>query len=113
VQPRGVRLKLATVKDRNAAERLIDSLLFVDEQTRVRPESGSYFTHDLLGLRVVDQSGHEIGKMREVLKFPAHDIYVIDVRGRELMVPAVKEFITSIDLTSNTMKVKLIDGMLE
>jgi len=113
VQPRGVRMKLAAVNDRNAAERLIDSLLFVDEQTRMRPPRGTYFAHDLLGLRVVDQDGREIGTVTDVLKHSAHDIYVIDAQGREVMVPAVKEFISAIDLNSRTMRVKLIEGMLE
>ena len=112
IQPRGVRLKLAHVSDRNAAEAIIGDLLFVKEKDAIRLPKGSFFVHDIIGLTVVDESGNSIGTVNDVLKYPANDIYVIDCNGREVMVPAVKEFIKKIDPETKTMRVKLIDGML-
>jgi 16S rRNA processing protein RimM len=44
---------------------------------------------------------------------PAHDVYVVSGDGREIMIPAVKEFILGVDLAGRTMQVQLIDGMIE
>lgn len=113
VSPRGVRLKFALADNRTAAEKLIGWLLFVDQQHAIRLPKGTFFVHDLLGLTVVDDENHRVGTVTDVLKYPANDIYVVDCDGKELLVPAVKEFIRHIDLESHTMRVHLIEGMRE
>jgi len=110
---RGVRLKFAEIEDRTAAEGLRGEIVFVDKQERVRIPKGTFFIHDVIGLRVVDEEENNVGVVKDVLQLPAHDIYVIDSRGREVMVPAVKEFIKLIDISTGTMKVKLIDGLVD
>jgi 16S rRNA processing protein RimM len=113
VEPRGVRVKLAGVNDRTAAGHLVGLLMFVDVRARVRIPKGRYFVHDLLGMSVIDQKGKRVGVLKDVLRLPAHDVYVIEGDGQEIMVPAVKEFITVIDLATRTMRVKLIEGMVQ
>ena len=53
--------------------------------------------------------GKCIGRITEVLDYPGNAVYVVD-KGA-YMIPAVKEFILSIDLDKNEMQVKLIEGM--
>ena len=113
VEDRGVRVKLSRVDDRTAAERLVGSFLFVGEDDRARLPKGRYFVHDVIGLTVIDQEHHTIGTVTDVLRLPAHDVYVVRSGDREVMVPAVKEFVTSIDLETRTMSVRLIEGMVE
>lgn len=112
VEPRGVRVLLQGITDRSAAEKLVGFFLFVEEKDAVRLPKGTYFIHDLIGLLVVDEEGSAIGVVRDVLKYPANDVYVVEREGREVMLPAVKEFIKKIDMESRTMKVRLIEGML-
>jgi 16S rRNA processing protein RimM len=107
----GVRLALSGVKDRAEAQTLVGSFVFVEESDLEELPAGSYFVHDLVGLRVVEESGREIGTLRDVLKMPAQDLYVIEKDGREIMVPAVKEFIRMIDVQKGVMTVRLIEGM--
>jgi 16S rRNA processing protein RimM len=64
-------------------------------------------------LNVTNEDGEPIGVVKDVLKYPANDVYVIESNGKELLLPAVKEFVKKIDVDAKTMKVKLIDGMLE
>ena len=110
---RGVRLKFAEIDDRTAAEELRGEIIFVDKEERVSVPKGTFFIHDVIGLRVVDEQENFIGIVKDVLQLPAHDVYVIDSQGREVMVPAVKEFIKQIDINAGTMKVKLIDGLVD
>lgn len=109
---RGVRLRLATCTTRSSAEALVGSLLFVDERDAIRPAEGAYYIHDLIGLRVVDLQGTTVGVVRDVVRYPAQDVYVLDCKGREVLVPAVKEFIKHIDPASGTMTIHFIEGML-
>ncbi len=113
IQARGVRVALEHITDRTAAENIVGHFLFVDARHRVKLPRGRYFVHQLVGLTVLDQNGAVVGHVRDVLKLPAHDVYVIEHRGRELMIPAVKEFIRSIEPESGVLRVHLIEGMVE
>jgi 16S rRNA processing protein RimM len=110
---RGVRLKLEGVDDRSRAEDLVGRNVLVDEEQRVRLPKGRYFIHDIIGLAVVDEQGRHIGVVKDIMRLPANDVYVVDRHGRELLLPAVKEFIKQVDLDSRSVCVSLIEGMLE
>lgn len=72
---------------------------------------GQVFMADLIGLKVVDaDTGAELGVLTDVLTPSIQKIYV--VRGaREILIPAVDEFIREVDLESGVVKVHLIEGM--
>jgi 16S rRNA processing protein RimM len=108
--PRGVRMKLKDVDDRTSAE---GQFLFVDPAHRVKLPRGRYFVHQIVGLSVVDSEGRSVGTVRDVLKFPANDVFVVDHQGREILIPVVKEFILAIEPRKGTIAVRLIEGMLE
>lgn len=110
---RGVRLGFAGITDRTAAEFLTGNLIFVDESEILRPKKGSYFVHEMVGLRVIDECNKEVGVVKDVLRFPAQDVYVVEKEGHEWMLPAVKEFVTSVDVATGVMRVRLIEGMME
>jgi len=113
VSPRGIRLKLKGVDDRSAAERLRGKILFVDEAHRAKLPEGQYFVHDVLGLSVREEGGTDLGTLADVLRYPASDVYVVRGDRGEILIPAVKEFVQSVDLGARTMTVRLIEGMTE
>ncbi|MBR0208524.1 MAG: 16S rRNA processing protein RimM [Oscillospiraceae bacterium] len=73
-------------------------------------KKGEFFVQDILGFTVVDEQGKEVGRLVDAEETPASMIYV--VRGeREHLIPAVKEFILSIDAEREQIRVHLIEGM--
>ena len=67
------------------------------------------FAAELIGVEVFCD-GEKLGVITDVLDYPGNSVYV--VKGEyEYMIPAVKQFILSTDLDSNTMQVKIIEGM--
>jgi 16S rRNA processing protein RimM len=104
---------LTGVDTRNEAEKLVGSFLFVSAGERVPLASGSYFVDQIIGLRVVSDDGTVVGVVKQVLKLPAQDVYVVEKRGEEIMIPAVREFVLRIDLQEGVMVVKLIEGLAE
>ena len=113
IDARGVRARLERIDTRTEADKLVGAILYVDTTDRVRLPKGRHFIHEMIGLKVRDQDGSPIGVLKDVLKLPGQDVYVIDRDGKEILVPAVKEFVTRVDVGEGTMTVKLIEGMLE
>ncbi len=67
------------------------------------------FAAELIGVEVFC-NGEKLGVVTDVLDYPGNSVYV--VKGEyEYMIPAVKQFILSTDLESNTMQVMIIEGM--
>lgn len=113
IERRGVRVHLSGVDDRTAAESLRGQFLFVDRRHRAKLLEGRHYIHDIVGLAVEDEHGVRCGVVRDVLKLPAQDVYVITGGGREFMLPAVREFIREVDLEAGVLRVRLIEGMRE
>ncbi len=69
-----------------------------------------YLDADLVGLRLLDESGRELGRVVAVQHFPAQDCLVVgDARA---LVPLVKAFVRGIDLQAGTIVASLPDGLL-
>lgn len=112
VQKGMVVLKLEGTDDRNAAELLRDKELFADKDA-VDLGEDSYFTDDLIGCRVVDEDGNEIGELTDVISNPAHDLYQISIAdGKSFLLPAVHEFIKGVETENRLIRVHLIEGMI-
>jgi len=93
-----------------AAIRLKNIIVYIDKSS-VKLEEGRHFIADLIGLTAVDyETGEELGKVAEVLTLPSNNVYVIKGK-REILVPAVAEFIKETDLSAGIIKMSLIEGM--
>ena len=71
---------------------------------------GSFFLADIIGLDVVDEDGRKLGILKEVLSHSIQQIYVVEGE-REIMIPAVPEFILDTNIETCYIKVRLIEGM--
>ncbi len=100
---------LEGIDDVNEAMALKGKILFIDRNDAKLPK-GTVFLQDILGAKVVDESGTELGTLEDVIPEPAASVYV--VRGeREIMIPDVPEFILNKDADHGIVTVHLIEGM--
>lgn len=101
--------QLGGIDDVNAAMTLKHRLVTIDRE-EVQLPKGSFFLQDIIGASVVDEDGTELGKLTEVLDTPASNVYVVK-GNREILIPAVKEFILNTDVEAGVVTVRLIEGM--
>jgi 16S rRNA processing protein RimM len=106
-------LKLRGIETRETAGTFVKKELWVPEEQQIELPEGEYFIHDLIGLEVFDTDGESVGKLEEVLLNAGNNVYVVREDQREILIPAVPEFIKLIDLQQKKMVVQLIEGMLE
>ena len=100
---------LEGVSDVDQAMLLKNKVVWLNRDDLRLPE-GTFFLADLIGLRVVDEEGQEVGILNEVLSPSRQQVYV--VKGdRELMIPAVPQFILETNVAGGYIKVRLIEGM--
>ncbi len=102
-----VVLKFVGVDDRNLADRLRGQYLEVEASEANSLPQGSYYHWQLVGLTVFDPAGRRLGELTDVLNYPANDIYVVSDGSEEVLVAALSEVVSSIDLTRGRMVVDL------
>lgn len=103
-----VLAKLCGIDTPEAAMLLRGKTVRIERDKAELPE-GRVFISDLLGCRVLDDEGNDIGKIEDVLTLPASDVYVIQ-GARRYLIPAVKEFVREIDTSNGVVRVHLIEG---
>jgi 16S rRNA processing protein RimM len=95
----GLVLKLAGVDSIDEAERLRGMDLRIPEEDLAVLPAGSYYHHELRGLRAEDEAGHEIGLVADILETGAGaDVLVIRGAPGETLIPLVSTFIVRVDL---------------
>lgn len=109
-QARSVILKLAGIDNRDDAEKLRDEALTVPAIANLTDE-GAYYIHDIIGLRVEDSGGDTLGVVKEVLTTGANDVYVVHGDRGELLLPALDDVVTKIDVAGGTMSVDVPEGL--
>ena len=68
---------------------------------------------DLIGMAVVDEAGHDLGLIETIWDLPGHQVFVVKQEGQEVLIPAVKDFVTGVDLAQKRMTVRTIEGLVE
>ena len=110
VHKKNVIAKLEGVDSISDAEALRGKIVSIDRADAELPE-GRHFITDLIGLDAVDDdTGERLGVIKDILPLEPNSIYVID-GAREILVPAVDEFIKKVDLEAGCVRFHLIEGL--
>ena len=97
-------LALRGVPDRNAAELLRDKELTLPREEAPEPEEGSYYIADLLGSEIVTDTGKLLGTLKDIRQ-AATDIYTLETEKGDILFPAAKGVILSIDTENKKITV--------
>ena len=112
LQSNAVLIKFAEISTRNQAETLRNARIVIDRSECLPLEKDSYYIFELVGCRVFTTAGEELGTLEEVWEFPANDVYVVRKQGREILIPAVAEFVKLVDIENQRIEIEPVDGLI-
>lgn len=101
----------AGVDDRDGAQGLRGALYVPASEVR-ELEADEFWYDDLVGLRVVDPQGTEIGSVTRVDPGPAQDLLVVETAAGERLVPLVKEIVVEVRAADGEVVVDAPEGLL-
>jgi 16S rRNA processing protein RimM len=97
-------IRLEDVDTREKAETMQGRYLEVDAEPL--PE-GTFYWHQIVGLRVHDEAGTALGTVVEVFRAGENEVYRVEAgSGEELLLPALRDVVLAIDLAAGTMTVR-------
>lgn len=107
-------LKFKGIDNINDVTEYKGNSLFVSRQNAIKLKENEYFIADLEGIHVEHENGESIGTLKEVMLTGANDVYVVEMDDkREVLIPAIKQCILSVDIENKIMKVHLLEGLLD
>ena len=109
-----VILKFKGLDNINDIEKYRQKSLYVTRKNAVRLQRDEYFIADLIGLKVQDEDGAELGTVKDVIETGANDVYEVEMAdGKSLLLPAIKQCILNVDVENGTMQVHVLEGLLD
>ena len=105
-------VKFEGVTDRDAADALRGAELSVPAEETPSAPPGAYYHYQLIGLRVVSAAdGEPLGTLTEIVSTGANDVYVVTREDAELLLPALADVVTEVDVEAGRMTVAVPDGL--
>ena len=110
VKPQGknflMRFREYTVRE--DAQKLAGRLLTVARAEAAPLDEGEYYVFDIVGLTVYDEENNELGTVENVLRTGSNDVYAVRSEdGREILIPALRKVVRTIDVPNGRMTVRL------
>lgn len=110
-----ILLSFKGIENRNAAETLIGSELFIERTALPELEEGVYYWVDIIGLSVFTADNQYIGHVESILATGSNDVYVVKdpnkEHNNEILIPAIESVVLDIDFENKRMRVNLPEGL--
>ena len=97
----------------NDIEKYKSAKLYIKREQAVKLKKDEYFIADLIDMEVVTEDGEYFGKLKDVLTTGANDVYIVTREdGTEVLLPAIKQCVKSIDMEQGRIIVHIMDGLI-
>lgn len=108
-----ILLKFVGIDSINDAEPLKKQTLFVSDAEQGDLAEGEFYYRQIIGLTVLEEeTGEELGTVREILSPGANDVWVVAKPGTpDLLIPYIPQVVHRVDLAAGKVYVELMEGM--
>lgn len=105
--------KLEGIDTPEAAEKLRNKLLYMHRDD-LELDEDTYFIQDLIGMTVKNADTDELyGEISDVMQTGANDVYVVNGKNREYLVPAIPDVVITTDIDGNIMLIRPLEGLFD
>ncbi|UCD80342.1 MAG: 16S rRNA processing protein RimM [Desulfobacterales bacterium] len=105
-------LSFKGIDDRNQAQLLAGAALFIPKAELPQLENGSFYWIDLIGMEVYTTADEYLGRLESIIETGSNDVYVVQDKKKEVLIPALESVVVDIDLEQKRMRVDLPEGLI-
>ena len=109
-----VLLKLDGIDNVEEAEKLKNYYMKIKREDAIKLPQNSYFISDILNCSVYVEGKNELlGKIDDIFSTGSNDVYVVKTEnGKQILLPAIKDVIKTVDIVNKKIVVNLIEGLV-
>ncbi|MCS7077236.1 MAG: ribosome maturation factor RimM [Bacteroidia bacterium] len=106
-------ITLTQISDRNTAEEWRNAEVWISIDFLPKLQGKSFYFHEVIGFEVRDKHLGSIGHIELFYETAAHPVIAVNHQGKEVLIPAVDEFIVELNRDEHYMIVSLPENWLE
>lgn len=98
----------------NDVEPFRNGILKITEDQLTDLEEDEFYYHEIIGLTVLDETGQELGKVKEILSPGANDVWVVQrVKQKDALLPYIESVVKKVDIPNGVVHVEIPEGLLD
>jgi 16S rRNA processing protein RimM len=106
-------VQLEDITDPGAASAFVQKEVFLSSDALPAPDEKKFFSHEVIGFKVIDIQAGDIGIIAEILDLPMQQVFRILKDKIEILVPAVNDIIIEINREAQTVKINAPEGLID
>ena len=105
--------KIKGIDSIEKAETLRNKIVYVKRED-LKLDEGAYLIQEVIGCCVYDiQSGDFLGKISDVSKTGANDVWHIEKNGKEYLIPKIDDVVKSVDIVNEKILINVLKGVFD
>jgi len=105
--------KFQDVSTHEDASRLTGNELYLPLSYLPQLKGKAFYFHEVAGFEVIDTQKGSIGKIKQVIEYPANPVFQIFKGHNEILIPASNQIINKIDRANKTIHITAPDGLID
>lgn len=106
---KGYVIYFSEIETREDAEKIRGNWLLMEEEDLPKLPEGQYYTYQIMGLSVYEESGEYLGKVKEILETGSNDVYIVEGEEEDIYIPAIKDVIVEINLEEGKIIIRKME----
>ncbi|MBL7927776.1 MAG: 16S rRNA processing protein RimM [Bacteroidia bacterium] len=102
-----------TQTDVEAAAILVGCDLYLPLNQLPTLSGNDFYYHEIIGFTIIDKAFGTVGEIENIYDMPQHGVARVMCQDKEVLVPLLKMFVTSINRNKKQMLMQLPDGLLD
>lgn len=95
------------------AEQSVGKNVFLPLSTLPELKGNQFYYHEVVGFQIVDAEGTAFGIVKEVNDQAAQHYFILDLNGKEVIVPVIKDWILEVNREGKQISMQLPEGLLD
>jgi len=105
-------LKLDGVESEKQSRELLKKRVYLPLTFLPELDDQTFYDHEIMGFTVEDISYGDIGLVVDVLDLSSNPLLKIDNKGKEILVPLMKDLVTKVDRKNKTLYISSPEGLI-
>ena len=106
-------LKIKGIDSIEEAEKLVGSVVHIEDTDLIELEDDEYYWFDLIGLKVYTDKGEYVGTVESLIDRSLQSLLVVKNEEREHLIPLTEPIVQKVNLDESKIIINTVEGLLD
>lgn len=102
---------------KNSTEALVEQTIgkdvYLPLSTLPKLSGKKFYYHEVIGFEILDENGTSCGKIASVNDQTAQHYFILDLDGKEIIIPIIRDWIMEVNRDEKFIKMQLPEGLMD